>query len=125
MPYDLSIRKTRDVLQVHVTGKRTLETVSAMAREILEACLREGKPKVLVDVRELAGRLPEEDAYTMAAWRFPELGRRRVLSAAAIVDMAEYEDQFRYFENVARNRGFNLHIFGDVDSAMKWLGEDS
>ena len=46
-----------------------------------------------------------------------------VLDKAVIVDLPEYETGFRFFESVARNRGFNLRIFGDPAEAEAWLLE--
>jgi hypothetical protein len=61
--YQLSTEVEGDILLVHATGMRTRQTVSAMALEILEACLEKMTPKVLVDVRRLEGRLSTVDAY--------------------------------------------------------------
>lgn len=123
MSYELSIEKKPDFLHVHVTGIRTREAVAAMAKDIIDACVQHQTSKVLVDVRELTGRLSTLNAYEVPSVEFPKLKRPGLLKKAVIVDVEEFKDSFRFFETVARNRGFNLRIFGDIDKAIKWLRE--
>jgi hypothetical protein len=49
------------------------------------------------------------------------LRRPGKLKAVAIVDLPEFEAQFGFFETVARNRGFNLRVFGEPAAAKDWL----
>ena len=122
MSYNLDIREEQDYLHVRATGTRTFEAVAEMATQILNACIEHGTDSVLVDVRELEGRLSTIGAYEMPTTVFPKL-KGRGLKRAAIVDREQYEDGFPFLETVARNRGFNLHIFSDVDEAIAWLRE--
>jgi hypothetical protein len=46
------------------------------------------------------------------------------LKAAAIIDDPAFLDKAAFFENVARNRGFNLRLFGDVAEASHWLEQE-
>lgn len=121
MSYKLRKRKKGDILYVEATGIRTVQAVSAMAREIVEVCLTKQTSKVLVDVRQLDGRLSTLGAYEVVAKDFPELRRLGLLKAAVIVDDPNFLDRARFFETVARNRNFNLRIFGDVGEALRWL----
>ena len=123
MSYELNIRKKPDFLHVRVTGVRTRAAVVAMAKDILGACVQHQPPKVLVDVRELKGRGGTLDAYEVPSVEFPKLKRPGLLKKAVIVDVEEFKDSFRFFETVARNRGFNLRIFGDMHRAIEWLRE--
>ena len=119
MAYHLSATKERNILWVRLTGARTREAVWTASREIVEACEREGTPKVLLDVREFEGRLASLDDYELPAKRFPEL--RGIVRAVAIVDTPENLDRFALFVDVAQSLGFNLRAFGDINRATKWL----
>jgi stage II sporulation SpoAA-like protein len=121
MAYDLSARKERNILWVRITGARTRDTVWTATQEIFEACRREGTPKVLLDVRGFEGRLAATDNYELPAKQFPELRPAGVVKAVAILDAPENLDRFALFVDAAQSRGFNLRVFGDIDSATKWL----
>jgi hypothetical protein len=109
--------------ETHITGTSTRDTVWAATREIFEACGREGTPKVLLDVRGFEGRLAATDNYEIPAKQFPELRPAGVVRAVAILDAPENLDRFALFVDVAQSRGFNLRVFGDINSATKWLKE--
>lgn len=121
MAYQLLMEKHADVLHVKSVGIRTIETVLAMSGDIMHACAQQGTVKVLVDVRALEGRLPTIDAYQVPNSLFSEIRDREIIQKCAIVDLKEFENSYRFFENVAVNRGYNLRIFSDVNDAIKWL----
>ena len=108
-------------MRVRITGVRTRDTVWKASREIVEACTREGTPKVLLDVREFEGRLAALDDYEQPAKQFPELRVAGIVKAVAIVDAPENLDRFALFVDVAQSLGFNLRVFGDINSATNWL----
>ena len=64
------------------------------------------------------------DDYEMPAGGFAALERPGVLRQAAIVDLKDSGRNFRLCETVARNRGFNLRVFGDIDEAAERLSQD-
>lgn len=121
MSYKLSFQKEAGYLRVNVIGERTRESVTAIAWDVLRACTEEGNSRVLVDVRQMTGRLNRVDAYDVTVLEFPKIQSAGILKMTAIVDLEEYRDRFRFFETVAINRGFNLRIFGDPDEAVIWL----
>ena len=121
MPYDLIIEKKGDVLWGTATGTRSLETVVAIAKQILAGCVNEKLMKVLIDVRALEGRLRTMEAYEMVDQFFPEIRDRSVITRSAVVDLKEFESSYRFFENLAANRSFTLRIFSDPNEAVEWL----
>jgi hypothetical protein len=121
MTYRLIIEKKSDVLWVTASGRRSPETVLGMSKDILAACVEQGVKKVLADVRGLEGRLPRLEAYDIPDKHFPKMRDRAVLTHTAVVDMEEFKNSYRFFENVSANRGFNLRIFSDPDQALDWL----
>jgi hypothetical protein len=105
---------------VRASGVRTRSTVTAMTMEIFDIALDNRLSKVLVDVRELKGRLGILDSYLLVTEVFDKL-RGKGMRKAAIVD--EQVSSFRewFLETVARNRGFNFRVFTDQEDALKWL----
>jgi hypothetical protein len=120
MSYQLNVKDEGDFLRIAVAGVRTREAVLAIAGEIIGLCVKHQRSKVLVDVQTLTGRLSTLDAFEIPALEFPHLKGKGV-DQAAIVDLEEFEHSYRFFEDVAANRGYNLRIFGNVDDAAAWL----
>jgi hypothetical protein len=123
MSYKLKMKKVGDVLHVKAAGARTMETVMAMSKDIMEACARRSTPKALIDVRAMEGHLSTLDAYDIPKSFFETIRDRTVLQKSAIVDLKENEDQYTFLENVARNLGYMLRFFSDADEALQWLQE--
>ena len=117
----MTARKEGSVLRVQVTGERTRQAIEAVAREIMEACAQAGARKLLIDVREFLGTLPLIDNYEVPSKEFPKLPHLDLLAASAVVDNPVNDKRFAFFEDVARGQGYNLRIFGSLESATRWL----
>jgi hypothetical protein len=113
--------KEGELLHVSAVGTRTFKTVISIIKDILQASAQHGTPKVLVDVRALEGRLSIADAFNIPSSEFPKIRDQSILRKGAIVDLKEFEQGYKFFENVAVNRGFNIRIFSDIDEAIAWL----
>ncbi len=124
MSYKMSIKKESDFLHINVTGVQSRETVTAIAWDVLEACEENEVSKVLVDVREMTGRLVGLDAYEVSALEFPKLQEKGILKRAAVIDLEENSENSRFFETVAVNRGINIRIFSSADEAVDWLDKE-
>lgn len=124
MSYSLAVEKKGDILWVTATGTRSREGVLAMTKEILMALTANQVTKVLIDVRALAGRLGTLDSYDVVDKHFPAWRDRRVITCCSIVDLKEYESGYKFFENLAANRGFALRIFSDTGKAFAWLQQE-
>lgn len=125
MPYELDIKVEKDFVYARATGERTKDSLSAMAREILEACRQHQISKVIVDIRKMRGRLQFFDSLSIVFDDFPELKRAAVFTKAAIVDSEIRRVRFTFIERVAVRRGYNLRFFSDPDVAIEWISEDA
>jgi hypothetical protein len=119
--YRLEILKEESYLHVRVSGARTRKTIASIATEILDACRRNQVDQVLVDASELSGRLSIFDSFQLVAVQFPKLRRRHVISRAVIVDAEERSERLRFFERIARKRGYDISVFFNVDVAVEYL----
>lgn len=120
MAYQLKINQEGDILMARASGQRTRQAVLAMAMEILKVCIERQCSKVLVDVRELEGFLDTLNSYQVATDDLSKM-RGKGLNKAAIVDRKRGTETHRFFETVARNRGFNLRMFINLKDAIVWL----
>ena len=121
MSYKLTLDQTDDILWVTASGTRSIDTVLAIINEIFTACKEYNLSIVLVDVRELEGRLSTINTFKLATRHFPILRELRAIKKAAIVDLMEFEHNYRFFETLTRKRGYRLRLFSDPKEAALWL----
>ena len=121
MSYELNLKEFDDYVEVKVKGERKKDAVLAAAIEIKEICKAKKISKVLVDVREFTGRLELLDSYDLISLDFPKVKESGIHLQVAIVDDVRFKIKYRFFETVARNRGFNIRLFGDIKKAAEWL----
>ena len=123
MSYELTMTQEDDYLHVEAVGTRTFESVVAITLEIAQVCIRENTTHVLVDVRGLEGRLGTLEAFEIPTDVFAEVKDRSMIYKCAVVDLEEFEESYRFFEDVAVNRAYNLRIFSQTRDAVTWLAE--
>ena len=117
--YHQSFRVEKGVLYVHLSGKfpdELLHTLDNLFQPLIDACSAANCKKALVDARDLQVHFDTsalfrsgKDAASLAG-----LGIRIALLAKE--DMLE-----PFFDNVAYNRGGQVGIFTDIDSARDWI----
>jgi len=129
MSYQITTSKREGYLLAELSGERTPSVVSAAAQELMDVCLKHGHEKLLVDVRQLRGRLGMLDVHQLVTGDFRRY-RGRGLRKLAIVDWRESGGRHWFLDLLARNRGYNVRMFADPEAAAAWLtgsgaGEES
>ena len=122
MALELDVRIDTDYMHVSVKGIRNRDGVVEIAKRILEICDEYEQVKILVDVREMKGRLGGLDSYNVVSIDFPELISERKLQVA-IVDEDLLEDTITYFERFSQGEGLNFKVFSSTTEASSWLRE--
>ena len=123
--YSLTIIDGKDHVRFVVEGDRTRDTVTSVAREILNTCAQRDLDTVLIDVRGLRGRLGVFDLLSMVTNEFPNLKQLGILKKAAIVDRQKNMFRLSFFESITRRRGYNIGTFVDPEKANLWLCEEA
>ncbi len=123
MAYDVDYIENPGYLSVQISGKRSLQAVQVLTRELTQKAVALGYERILIDVRPFDGRLQTMESFKIVTEEFP-LHRGQGVTRVAIVDrpLSEPEEWF-FFETVARNRGFNLRIHTSPEPALAWLLE--
>jgi hypothetical protein len=123
MPQEpLSITDTGSFLLVEFFGKFSVEAGKQCVDRMAEACVKHGRPKVLLDCRRMTGVMSVLHRFQVAeygATKASQLGRLALLNRKDVV----LPDNF--VENVAVNRGMNMKIFTDFDEAVLWLSQST
>ena len=121
MSYELEIKNLQDFLQVNIKGRKTKESVKEATTDICKACVKYKCSKVLIDIRGFEERIKDAIViFNLASKELPEITRKKI-NKVAIIDNKDHDNNNRFFENVAVNRGHNVKIFTDEKEAINWL----
>jgi hypothetical protein len=118
--WQLARESAHGVLVLEFEGEISrMDSVKA-TREVL-ARLDSGRPDgVLVDARRAVCALGVGDLYAIPAmWEHAAVHRGSALAMAVDGTTAAVRD-LEFFENICRNRGWNVRVFGDYDEALAW-----
>lgn len=106
-----------DFLIMRVTGSYGgAQEAAADLAGVPERCRAHNRRRVLIDITGMDGDIPQLDRFLLGK-RVGRLWGRRVKVAI----LTHPERITRFFENVANNDGANVQVFGDVESARRWL----
>jgi hypothetical protein len=127
MNYVVEFNEEQGIVSAKAEGEWDSVTENAMIHGMLEMLDATGSSKVLLDIRELHFDLPMFQIFERAK-EMRELRQQsgKVSGRAAIVyfpSTPKIEEDMKFFENAARNRGLPYHIFQDIEEAMAWLIE--
>ncbi len=125
MSYKLNFQDEDGVLLVEISGERVKEELTSSAkeawREIVKVALERKLEQILV-LSSATGKYPTLNAYQVNS-SLAECGVQRHWKVAFVnLDQASFQD-VKFSETVAVNRGFNVGIFSNEDTARKWLLE--
>ena len=121
MSYKLEIKEEPRYLHANIKGKRTTENIKEVTKEILESCIKNQYSKILIDTREFSERISNTmKIFDLASQELPDIIQKKI-KKVAIVDLDGFEEDKRFFETVALNRGHNVKIFADLNKAQEWL----
>jgi hypothetical protein len=118
-PYASTFEETPGYLHARVVGARTPDNLLRFFREVRETSARLGQPVVLMEM-ELTG--PSLDIATIFGIISKSSSEGARLKQIAYVEARPANpDAAKFAATVAANRGVNIRLFGDVDSAVGWL----
>jgi hypothetical protein len=125
MNYIVEFKEEQKIVSARAEGKWDSTTDNSMVHKILEMVDTTGSSRVFLDIRELHFDLPMFQIFERAK-EMREQRRQfgKVSARAAIIyspSTPKIEEDMKFFENAARNRGLPYRMFKDVEEAMTWL----
>ncbi|MBE2216761.1 MAG: hypothetical protein IAE90_01065 [Ignavibacteria bacterium] len=117
MSYKLAVNQKNKILFVTFTGKLTKLDIFSLALNARSYIKDESIRKVVVDLRDCAGRLNLFDSLDLAGTYPAFLKEFRI----AILDIEENIEKSRMHEKIAHNRGFSIVCFTNQEDAEDWL----
>ena len=120
MEYQFSAEPKDGYLHVRVQGENHPSTIRRYLDELLQACLREDCPNVLLEEDLEGPRLGLGDIFAIIQEKSAAF--RPVMQVVAYVDLrATNPANMRFAEDAAVNRGVTLGVFRTVTDAEQWL----
>lgn len=121
IPYHLVITEHPVYLQATVTGTHNADNALRFLTEAFAACAKTGRSALLLEFNLSGKSLDSSSIFDVVSKRTNLAVKLRKI---AYVDNSERDpEKVKFAETVARNRGVNVRLFKELDSAKTWLTE--
>jgi len=118
MSHTLEYDSDADCITLRIEGIVTLDLIAEIAPEVGRLCVDTGCCRLLNDMRDTTINISITE-LNKSPKIMDESGVSRTLKRALVVPSSF--NQYRFLENVTRNRGHNFMVFKDIKKAKKWL----
>ena len=117
----VTVLEASGVVCIRHVGEMTLPSMLAARREAGIKLAETGYIRLLIDVREIDQPPETLDIFEISTSHHMDLPDR--VRMALLVKPLHQHDA-RFSENVANNRGYNMHTFIRLEDALHWLQQD-
>lgn len=118
MSHELYYDSDIDCVILRVQGEVTMGSIRKIAPQAGSMCAEKGCNRLLNDMSEATINISVVNLFDSPG-TMDESGVSRTIKRALVVP-PDFKE-FRFLENVTRNRGHNLMVFKDIEEARKWL----
>ena len=121
MKYEFEALSEINALLVKTSGTYRTGEDTGFLEDMNKAYAASGSRTILLDCR-----LSNIHIDVVVALGRPEIynslvGTNRPRKVALVFN--KMDDRYQYFRNVCQNRGWNVHVYDDYDTAYRWLHE--
>ncbi len=122
MKWRMSLIENRTVILIETQGTMTVDSINQLVVETTAFATKHETQYIIVDHRKVTLDLTFMQLFNRPA----ELDKAKKMRSTRIAEIIpeKYKKEFKFFETVSRNRGYNIMIFDDYDLALKWLHEE-
>jgi hypothetical protein len=118
-PYQLTTQERHGYLYARIVGPRTAENAQRFLKEAYEECAKRGVTALLLEMGLTGPPLDMASVFRVIANRAPDGAK---LKRIAYLEPSPSDIPAALFaETVANNRGVNVRLFKDIDTADRWL----
>lgn len=122
MAYHLTIEELPSYLHATLSGTHSAENALRFLEDAYEACVKRGHSAVLLEMNLSGPSLDLASIFGVIMQRSTDAVKLRKI---AYVDASERDpDRMKFAETVAINRGVNVRLFRDLDSAKQWISDE-
>ena len=123
MLHKVTYDENAKIITIKYWGNITLPELQRGSKDAAQKIIEHKCNHILVDSREIDFQLSTLEIYDLPetfSSILSEFGLElRKIKRALLVD--KLEDDYRFVETVAVNRGYRVKLFEDVNEARKWL----
>ena len=120
--YTIELSENRNFFRVRVKGQVTTDLARQWNADLEERNRSLGIKRFLFDVRSASNVSSIIENYLFAYEDTVKLDMSRNVRSAILI--SEGDQSHDFIETAFRNAGYNVRIFNDESSAVKWLGEN-
>jgi hypothetical protein len=121
MPWETRKIKNEDIISTICSGNMNFENMVEMFSECINVGKKNGITKYLSDNRKTNIDLSAVDIYDLPK-TFMKKGLENWSKVAVIISSKSGKiDEFKFFETVSQNIGYNVKIFKNEEKALTWL----
>lgn len=125
MPWTMHHAEDDQVLLMGYHGNITAEDLAEAHQHALGRMAERKIDKVMVDCSTARAEMPIMDVYKLPE-RYVAEDISRMIRIAMILPKDGYKRElYEFYEDVCRNRGFQVQLFGDGEAAWEWLRSDA
>jgi hypothetical protein len=121
MPWKVSVHPDLPIVEALYSGTLTPSELSDAAGEILTLARAHGRTLVLSDCTTLVGGHSITDLYFLVDVVLASGIAHTLREAVILPHLPEVSENIRFWETACHNRGLNVRIFNDHQSALDWL----
>ena len=125
MPWTTRHAEDNQVLVMGYHGTITSEELEAANYHAMGQLMARKIDKVMVDCSSARAEMPILDVYKLPDLYMAEDMSRMVRVAMILPKDGYKREVYEFYEDVCRNRGFQVRLFDDGDAAWKWLESDA
>ena len=121
MPCKVTYIEKHCIVETYYVGTPSIEEVLKIALETLTVAKQKETLRLLGNCLEMAQGGSELDIYSLIKF-FESLSiDHRIKEAMLLSPLQKGRVDMDLYETMARNRGYNVRIFFDRESAIQWL----
>jgi len=121
MPEEVSVDEKNGIILVRSWGNISYDDINSSRKTTFSLYEKTGINKILVDAREQKSMMTIGESYDFSDSIGKDPRSRRM--KWAIVPSKYTRKGTRFLETASRNRGLNVRMHDDIESALKWLKE--
>jgi hypothetical protein len=119
MDWEFHYRQEPNYLEIIISGPLSHDELNAMAIERWVLLRRFSCRKILFDFTQITSILNTVDIYSRPD-QSEQIGVLRTNHSAAVAPQI-YLKEFKFMENVYKNKGFDLNVFDNKEDAIDYL----
>ncbi|MBD3169092.1 MAG: hypothetical protein GF307_06385 [candidate division Zixibacteria bacterium] len=121
MPWSADYLKDEGIILLKSRGENNLDDYIEQTRKIAEMVNERNILEILLDHSELINKASLTEIYEIPKLYEAHNLNRNVKIAVIVSKDLSQELDFEFFEDICRNRGWNMKLFRGREPALRWL----